>query len=480
MPFAALAAALLSVVVVVIAFRRLDVARHIATGMEQANTGIGAMFDSTLDDAEKEVRIRKAGLGLLGKLVLTLWWTAVCVLIAAIPLTLAHLTGVATAAEVLAVMFDWRFIVGVTLAAIPAVAIMKRRGDRANATYSRADQALHRFAFSGTGFQQRLADWDRRAFPGRIEAVEDRAPIFIAGLPRAGTTVLLNALHDLPQVATHRYRDMPFVTAPLLWDHVSRPFRLSSETRQRAHGDGIYVGFDSPEAFEEVLWKMFWPEKYNPERIALWQSEDGNEDAEAFFREHFRKIVALRTEGAGRYVSKNNGNIGRLALLPDMFPDSRIVVPVRDPLEHAASLQRQHENFLRQQDDDPFVERYMSDIGHYEFGHLHRPFAFDGFAPDSLDPSQPDYWLHYWIAAYSDVLQKVDRLDIVDSDHLSRHAARDIVAICLRIGLEPGEANLAHHFRPIAPRADRDSYSPGLRARASEVHEQLQAQAIRG
>ena len=28
---------------------------------------------------------------------------------------------------------------------------------------------------------------------------------------------------------------------------------------ERAHGDGMTIGYDSHEAFEEVLWRAFWP-----------------------------------------------------------------------------------------------------------------------------------------------------------------------------------------------------------------------------
>ena len=158
--------------------------------------------------------------------------------------------------------------------------------------------------------------------------------------------------------------------------------------KERAHGDGIEVGYDSPEAFEEILWGAFWPEKFFETGIGLWSSADRNTDAEEFFQKHFAKFVALRCQdgvGGGRYISKNNANIARLDAIPAMFPDASIVVPIRSPVAHAASLLRQHQNFLAQHKTDPFAKRYMQDIGHLEFGDLHRPIQFPGLAERLLD-----------------------------------------------------------------------------------------------
>jgi hypothetical protein len=81
---------------------------------------------------------------------------------------------------------------------------------------------------------------------------ENQAPIFITSLARGGTTALLNAFSDLPFITTHTYRDMPFITAPYLWNRVSKSFRRKVKRAERAHGDGLEIDLDSPEAFDEV------------------------------------------------------------------------------------------------------------------------------------------------------------------------------------------------------------------------------------
>ena len=39
-------------------------------------------------------------------------------------------------------------------------------------------------------------------------------PIYVTGLARSGTTILLETLARHPEVATHRYRDFPMLLTP--------------------------------------------------------------------------------------------------------------------------------------------------------------------------------------------------------------------------------------------------------------------------
>ena len=246
-----------------------------------------------------------------------------------------------------------------------------------------------------------------------------------------------------------------------------------AELKERAHGDGLEIGLDSPEAFEDVIWQAFWPEKYEEAHIALWTEDDAKEEATAFFKTHFRKIIALRTGPSGRYVSKNNGNIARLALLPQMFRGCSIIVPVRAPVEHAASMMRQHENFLRQHEEDPFVCRYMRDIGHLEFGAVHTPIAFPGFAPGQLTPASSDYWLSYWIAAYGHVLDHAEATCIVPQESICARPEETMRRICEVAGLNAGAAGLGGHFKLLSHRADRAMFTAKLVMEAEALYDEL-------
>ncbi|MEP2029962.1 MAG: sulfotransferase [Paracoccaceae bacterium] len=345
--------------------------------------------------------------------------------------------------------------------------------------YSFLDRMIHRLAFSGVGVQMTAADIEDKIFQAELASTAAENPIFITSLPRAGTTILLVALASVPGMATHLYRDMPFVMAPLLWNQISARFRQSAELQERAHGDGIKIGMDSPEAFEEVIWRAFWPDHFRKNDIVPWDQTNINDDASAFFDRHLRKIVALRIGSGqtGRYISKNNANIARLDLLPDLFPGANVIVPVRQPIAHAASLLRQHQNFMTRHTDDPFTRRYMGDIGHYEFGHLHKPISFTGFAELSkgFSPSDIDYWLAYWIAAFETVKDAGDHVHLLRFESFCEDGRQGATRLCDILNIDQKFANqIGNHFHP-APLLDDGvaRHKSPLRDEAEALHASL-------
>lgn len=276
--------------------------------------------------------------------------------------------------------------------------------------YTWSDRLLHRLAFKSAGIQVALADIEEQLYRKQLTDLTVDRPVFVTALPRAGTTILLNLLVESRSFASHTYRDMPFVLCPMIWQGITGPFRTHEALRERAHGDGLMVASDSPEAFEEIVWKHYWPKHYRQDRIEPWLACDDEEFLE-FFRSHLKKIVALRAQSGEtpRYLSKNNLNISRLACLPKALPDAKFLVPIREPLQHAASLLKQHRAFLDTHRDDAFAREYMEGIGHYDFGINLRPVDFGGWLggdrrPDAVGMS---FWLEYWIAAHRDILSNV-------------------------------------------------------------------------
>jgi hypothetical protein len=88
--------------------------------------------------------------------------------------------------------------------------------------------------------------------------------VYVCGLARSGTTMLLHILDEIDAFRSLTYRDMPFVLAPNLWKQITRHSQKQSVTTERAHGDGILVDFDSPEGFEEVFWHTFGTRTSDP------------------------------------------------------------------------------------------------------------------------------------------------------------------------------------------------------------------------
>lgn len=344
-------------------------------------------------------------------------------------------------------------------------------------SYSRLDRLVHRLAFAGLELQKAVADVEDRLYAPSLNDVTERPPVFITSLPRAGTTLLLETIAGLPGYATHTYRDMPFVLCPLLWDRVSRPFRKPGALQARAHGDGMAVGFDSPEAFEEVLWRAFWPDKYADGRIRLWSADDRDPEFEDFFHRHMRKIILRAAQGNGRYVSKNNANIARIPLLRRLFPASPIIVPFRNPLDQAASLLSQHRRFTELHAQDSFARKYMEDIGHLEFGATHRPIAFP--VVSAAPPTGLEYWLATWTAAFSHILRLGDAVHLVDFDGLCAAPQESLAALGAVLGDTAALRARAGKFRA----ANTHAVAPAERAspagvRAFALHAGLQAKAI--
>ncbi len=442
--------------------------------VEQAGTGGAAMLDPYMSDDEKEKTVRQAGFRVLGSCAGIMIRLLTCLAAAALPAFMAQWLQLSTFNDVMQTAESWQFLLGSTVAlSFAAWLFFQLRPNNAGSTYSAGDRLIHNLAFAGPGIQLAAARLEDRILASTWRDVAYKPPVFITSLPRAGTTVMLNALHEVPGVATHFYRDMPFVAAPVLWNRLTRPFMRRATMRERAHGDGLEIGLDSPEAFEEVIWKAFWPDKCNDEHIALWGEDDAKPEAMAFFKTHIRKVVALRTGPGGRYVSKNNGNIARLALLPQMFRNCCIIVPVRTPVEHAASLMRQHENFLRQHDEDPFIRSYMRDIGHLEFGAVHAPIAFPGFAPGELAPTSPDYWLSYWIAAYRHVLDYAETVHIVPQELICTRPGEAMRRICELAGLFAPDPDVGNPFKPVPKRADKAMFTEKLVTEAETIYEEL-------
>lgn len=349
--------------------------------------------------------------------------------------------------------------------------------------YSALDRLLHRLAFRAGTAQHAMADVEDILYRDRLRSIHLGIPVFITALPRAGTTTLLNLLFRTGRFATHTYRDMPFILCPMLWNRLSGRFAREDAARERAHGDGILVSSRSPEAFEEMVWKRFWPEHYERTRILPWTSSDSNPEFDGFLERHMRKVAEVRggTSASGlRYLSKNNLNIARLAAPPTPLRRGIFLVPFREPLQHAASMLRQHRRFLRIHAEDPFVRRYMEAIGHHEFGMGLRPVDFGGWVAGAPESTGLAFWLEYWVAAYRFVLDHSGPRTILLSYGRFTERPKEALARLAEAVEAPVEllASQADHVHP--PRLHEvDGLSRSLPSleEASELYERLLAAA---
>lgn len=352
--------------------------------------------------------------------------------------------------------------------------------------YSFVDRLLHRLAFATTQTQIEFAEIENQRFEAEFGVVEAKRPVFVTGLPRAGTTLLLNVFARLSDFASHTYRDMPFILTPLTWSQFSTRYQKSDAQRERAHADGVMVSVDSAEAFDEIIWRAFWPNQYRSDRILTWPREGGDAFTR-FFQRHMSKVAALHRRGADpapRYLSKNNTNIARLDWLGKAFPDATVILPFREPLEHAASLLAQHLRFLDLHAQDRFMREYMAGVGHFDFGANLLPIDFDNWLgePTESIPTGLGFWLKYWAAAYGHCLRrKREGVIFLDYDRLCERPERSLAGLARVLDIERQSLLDASSGvrKPRRREADVSMLSGALLSEANAIHAELCAVAER-
>jgi hypothetical protein len=262
------------------------------------------------------------------------------------------------------------------------------------ANYGLLDRLLHRMALQYESIAEMSFDIDQLRASVDKSDVASRRHVFVSGLARAGTTVLMRQFHATGMYRSLTYRDMPFVLAPNLWRKLAAISRAPATDVERAHGDSIVVSVDSPESFDEVFWRVFagaayiresWLEPHRPAREVL---------------DKYIRYVGAVLADEKLYLCKNNNNVLRLEAIHRAFPNALILVPFRDPIQQAASLLRQHRKFSELQRHDPFVTDYMRWLGHHEFGLDHRPFRFGNLPARDFDRDSIEYWLELWCSTY--------------------------------------------------------------------------------
>ena len=249
--------------------------------------------------------------------------------------------------------------------------------------YSWLEQKLHELALSSQFMREITFEFENSKIS---KFNEKNNHLFITGLARSGTTILLNSLYKSNIFASLCYCDMPFVLAPNLWSKFY--FNKGNlDFKERAHGDNIKVSLESPEAFEEVFWKTF--------------DKNEKEDLGEKFIIYLSNI--LKKYKKKRYLSKNNQNIRRIEFILSTSINPTILIPFRDPIQHSYSLLNQHKKFIEESKNDNFVAKYMEWIGHTEFGPNYKPINNKKlYFKNDLEIN---HWIEQWYLTYQNVFQ---------------------------------------------------------------------------
>lgn len=267
----------------------------------------------------------------------------------------------------------------------------------------------------------KLGNMETRAVQDAIADKRVDRPVYVAGLARSGTTILLEHLAAHPAVATHRYVDFPPLLTPYWWNRwLARVPNSQEQAQERAHKDGIEVTSQSPEAFEEMLWMAFFPDTHDPAHSSVLGRDAENPEFARFYDEHVRKLLAVRERE--RYVAKGNYNLVRLGYLHKLYPQAKFILVIRDPVWHIASLMKQQKLFVAGETSEPRALEHMRRVGHYEFGldrrainvgdddetrRITKLWETDGEG-DEETANEVEGWARYWAAIYAHVADTLD------------------------------------------------------------------------
>ena len=245
--------------------------------------------------------------------------------------------------------------------------------------YSGIQKFLHDFVLSKKFINKSLFELEKIIYLKNRD-IKNQLHIFITGMPRSGTTSLLNFLFSSGEYASLTYNNMPFILSP----NFSKFFQKKNiQKKERLHGDGINFDNYSPEALDEIFF-------------------DNNEEFVKNELVNYIQLILLNNK-KNKYLSKNNLNYKRIDLIKSILPNSIFLIPIREPLQHANSLLSQHLHFSQLQKEDDFIRRYMNYLGHNEFGLNHKSWN----NPDDFrDFNNINYWLEQWYLFYEFIYKR--------------------------------------------------------------------------
>lgn len=265
-------------------------------------------------------------------------------------------------------------VLGFSLIAILYHKIRKKKNN-----YNKAQEYLHDFTLNNKIINKSLFEIEKIFFL-KENNIEKNAHIFISGLPRSGTTILLNFLFSSKEYGSLSYKNMPFILSPNINDLF---FNKTIERKERMHTDNIFIDKNSPEALDEIFFK--YDEKFIKNELINYIN------------------LILSKENKNKYISKNNLNYKRVELIKSILNNCNFLIPIREPLQHSLSLLNQHRNFINLQKRDDFIRRYMNYLGHNEFGLNHK---FWNEPINYRNPNELNYWLEQWYLFYEFIYKK--------------------------------------------------------------------------
>lgn len=269
-----------------------------------------------------------------------------------------------------------------------------------------------RFVTATAGLWEKIGRFETHILADDLETVTIDKPVYVCGLARSGTTIVTEFLNEHADLTSLRYSDFPWLYTPYWRNWLRQRSQTFKPTPvERAHQDRILVTQDSPEAYEEPLWEHFFEHCHDTNHNQILTADFENPEFDRFYANHLKKLLLVRE--AKRYLAKGNYNLTRMAYLLRRFPDARFIVPVRNPVNHIASLMKQHKAFMQANQFDARTQFQLSASGHYEFGPARATVNVgDATAVQTINTAwqegrEVEGWARHWAMIYGFVLDSL-------------------------------------------------------------------------
>ena len=138
-------------------------------------------------------------------------------------------------------------------------------------------------------FFKQISNLENLLIKNKIKKIEK--PIFICGFPRSGTTALLGVLNSHEDTGSFLYKDLPFIKTLFFWNLINNLYYKGVQVRPRYHGDGIEISPESPDAFEELIWRDFIIDYEKSGFFKLLSKDYNNNKFKKFLCEQIKKIL---------------------------------------------------------------------------------------------------------------------------------------------------------------------------------------------
>lgn len=301
-------------------------------------------------------------------------------------------------------LYGWPFILGTLIPIIIVPLIQKKKTTNPDDPYTPLEKFMHYLFLGNANISKLLFKFELIKNKKFLESSSTKQNVYVSGLARAGTTVLMQYLAQIPHFKSLTYRNMPFIFLPRTWlKHSSKKEAVETE---RFHKDGMKHSVDTQEALEEPFWRNYIGAGYIKEDVITAHTIDdkiyNNYDA-------FRKLVAENSI----YLAKNNNHLLRAESLHQLDSNTGnktiTIIPFRYPYAQAKSLLTQHKTLSSLQNRNEFALDYMDFLVHHEFG-LHHKMAILSENENSHTPKGDkdsiEYWANIWYLFYKEALNK--------------------------------------------------------------------------